>query len=108
MVYCILAELAFSSSARRQAVLDDIVARIAGRERWGVEQVEAAVRKDGAVAIKMQLRFVSRLDADDLMARIDAFAVGQRTPLAGSWITVHNCSHDGAPQECVPDARRDW
>jgi hypothetical protein len=108
MVYCVLAELAFSSSARRQLVLDDIVARIAGRARWGVDEVEATVRKDGAVSIKIQLRFVSRLDADDLMARIDAFATGQRTPLAGSWLTVHDCSHDGPPQPCVPDARRDW
>jgi hypothetical protein len=108
VVYCVQAELAFSSSARRNSVLSDIESRISTRERWGVDVIQMAPLRSGANGIRLELRFTSRLDADDLMARIESFATGQRRPLAGSWLTVHNCTHDSAASACVPDARRDW
>lgn len=108
MVFCSQAQLAFSNGARRDAVLADMQARIVGRARWDADVLEAAVLKQGADGLVVQLRFVARADADDLLARVDALATGVRTPLPGSWMTIHDCTHDAASNSCAVVARRDW
>ena len=107
-MYCAQAQLAFSTVARRDVVLADMEARVAGRPRWDVDVLEPAVFRHGEHGIRVELRFVSRLDADDLLARVEGFATGVRTPLAGSWMTVHDCSHDEATNACAVVSRRDW
>ena len=108
MVYCASAQLAFSTAARRNAVLADAQARIAGKQRWSVDTLTAEPFRFGANGIRVELRFVSRADADDLMARVEAFATGVRAPLAGSWLTLHDCSHDEGTDVCTVVGRRDW
>lgn len=108
MVFCAQAQLAFSSGARRDAVLADVEARIVGRPRWDADVLQAESFRFGTHGIRVELRFVSRADADDLLARMEAFAVGQRLPEPGSWMTVHDCTHDEATNACLVVARRDW
>lgn len=110
MVYCVEARLAFSTSARRDAVLSDIQTRIGTKQRWSVDTLLAADLRprQGQFGIIAELRFVSRLDADDLRSRVEAFATGPRSPLAGSWLTVHDCSHDESTNSCTAVVRRDW
>lgn len=106
MVYCVQGQLAFSGGSRRNAVRTDVESRIAARQRWGVDTL-AAVTLRGEPVLLVSLRFVSRLDADDLVARIQAFATGQRRPLAGSWLRVHGCTHDAAGV-CESGTRITW
>lgn len=112
MVYCLQAALAFTSAARRDAVLNGIATRIAGRPRWGVDELQAvslAPRIPGGTdGLRTTLRFVSRADEEDLMARIEALATGQRTPIDGSWVALHDCGHDDEEGACAPAERREW
>lgn len=109
MVYGLNAVLAFSSSARRDAVQDAVVTRIDSRPRWSVDVIVADANRIGPNGLTVALRFVSRADADDLQARIESFAAGPRAPLPGSHLTVHTCTHDEeAPAPCVVVAERTW
>ena len=110
MVYCVEARLAFSTSARRDTILADIQSRISGKQRWSVDVLVAAdlSPRVGQFGIIVELRFISKADADDLKNRIEAFATGQRLPVAGSWITIHDCSHDEGTNSCTAVVRRDW
>ena len=109
MVYAMQAELAFSTAARRDAVLADINSQIASRPRWGQSTAVASAVTAGANGILLELRFTSRADLDAVKARIESFATGQRSPLAGSFIDIHDCTHDAAnPQPCSGVTRRVW
>lgn len=110
MVYCVQAQLLFSSAARRDAVLSDMQSRIATKQRWGVETLEAFnfIRSTPVNGISARLRFVTKADADDLKARVENFATGPRAPLAGSWIRVHDCSHDEGTDNCTSIVERTW
>ena len=108
MVYGVTALLAFSSATRRDSVRDAITTRIVGRPRWSVDEIEAAANRIGPNGLRVCLRFVSRADADDLKARVESFSTGQRTPLAGSWLLVHDCTHDEGTNECTVVASRTW
>lgn len=109
MVYCAQAELAFSTAARRDAVLADIQARIGSRQRFGVDLLEAAQLKQGPFGIRLTVYFRARADADDLIARLESFATGARAPLAGSWVRIALSGHD-EPEHgpCQIDALRAW
>jgi hypothetical protein len=109
MVYCAQAWLAFSTAVRRDAVLADIQDRVAAKPRWGVSEAEAAWFRFGEHGIRMSMRFTARPDADDLLDRVEAFAVGQRAPLPGSTIQIHACPHDEDVGACpAPDSSRTW
>ena len=110
MVYCIQIYAAFSTAARRDAVLGDIQTRIASKPRWSVDMIEAQVLRPklGEFGLIAELRFVSRADMDDLQSRIESFASGQRAPQAGSLLRVHSCTHDESRNECVIIAERLW
>ena len=108
MVYGLQGSLAFSSAARRDAVLSDMQTRISSKPRWDVDVLQVASGRQGVNAITVSLRFTVRADADDLSARVQSFATGQRAPLPGSWLTVHDCTHDEGTDDCVIVARRDW
>jgi hypothetical protein len=108
MVYCVTARLAFSSAARRDAVLADIQTRVTGRPRWGIDVLEAGTLRFGEFGIRAELRFSTRADQEQLRTRIESFATGQRAPLAGSWLTLHDCTHDEGTNGCLVVARRDW
>lgn len=108
MVFCVQAQLAFSSAARRDAVLADIQSRISTRNRWDVTVLETRPFRFGANGLYCEARFTTRADADDLNSRVQSFATGVRTPLAGSWLTVHDCTHDEGTNSCSLAARRDW
>ena len=99
---------AFSSAARRNAVLSDIETRVASKQRWDVDVLVAAPSRLGANGLYVELRFVSSADADDLRSRVESFATGVRTPLAGSYLIVHNCTHDEGANECSVVASRTW
>ena len=108
MVYCVQLRAAFSSSSRRDAVLADIQTRIASKPRWGVTLVEPRTWRFGVNGLIAEARFSARADADDLNARIRSFATGQRTPLTGSSLILHDCTHDGPTNACTVVARTDW
>lgn len=118
MVYCVQGALAFTSSARRNAVVTDIQTRISARPRFGTDVLKSAnvrlrtatlqTEPRGVNGIRFEMRFTNRSDADDLIARIQAFATGLRLPVAGSFVAVHNCTHDGTPDPCVTDLEVVW
>lgn len=65
----------------------------------------------GTNGLVIDVRMRNANDADALLARIVSFASGQRTPVAGSAIYTHSCSHDNAqnPPPCPkPTERRRW
>ncbi len=108
MVFCAQASLAFSSAARRDAVLADLETQLAGKQKWGEEILTASAVEAGADGLVLSVRFTSRLDAEALFARVNTFATGQRQPLVKSWQLLHDCSHDGEVVPCVGAERRDW
>ncbi len=108
MVYHACAVLAFSTAARRDAVLADVQSRIANRPRWGTTTVVAMALEIGEHGLVIDTRFTSKADQSDLMSRVEAFATGARLPLAGSEVRLHDCTHDESPQPCVSGAVRVW
>lgn len=109
MVYCAQMRAAFSTAARRDAVLADIETAIAGRPRFQASATRIAAEDltstipGGVNGLAVDdLRFTARQDADALLSRVRTFATGVRTPLAGSWVQVHDCAHDQvSPDPCV-------
>lgn len=108
MVSCLIAELAFTSVARRDAVLTQLTNRVVDRACWGDSRIEASTTMAGAPAIRLELRFINALDEEDLRNTIEAQATGVRTPMAGSWYETHSCRHDEGVGSCVADPRRVW
>lgn len=108
MVYCVNGTISFSTAARRDAVLADMQARIVGKQRWGIEVLSASGSRVGPNGINVELRFSSQADADDLRARLEAFATGVRVPAAGSWLRVSSCTHDEGSNSCVVLAEKVW
>lgn len=110
MIFCLQAQLLLSSANARDAVRDDVAARIVGKQRFGVDVIYASVtRGGGSPVLNVELRFVTELDRDDLVARIEAFATGPRTPQPGSWYQLHDCTHDiDDAGPCVIESRREW
>lgn len=108
MVYCVQAQLAFSSATRRNNILSDMQTRIANKQRWSVDELYATSFRFGANGIHTVLRFTTPADADDLKARVESIGTGQNAPVAGSWISVHTCSHDEGSNSCSETARRVW
>ena len=100
MVYCLEALLLFSAANRRDQVLSDVQARVSGKATWGLNEALAQTARDGNAAARLSFRFTSRLDQTDLKARIESFAIGTRLPLAGSWLTIHDCDHDEGANDC--------
>lgn len=99
---------AFSSAGRRDTILADIQSRAASKQRWGVDVAVAVPTRMGANGLYAELRFVSSADAEELRARVESFATGVRTPLAGSYLIVHNCTHDEGTDDCAVVATRTW
>lgn len=108
MVYCVNATIAFTTTARRDAVLADMQTRIAGKQRWGADVLSASGSRVGPTGITVELRFTAQADADDLTTRLESFATGVRTPVAGSWIRVSSCTHDESGDACVLLTERVW
>ena len=108
MVYCVQIQVAFSTAAHRDTVLSAMETRIAGKPRWSVDVLETASFRFGANGLMAELRFVSSANADDLKARLEAVAISAVTPLAGSWVRVHTCTHDEATNLCTVVAERIW
>lgn len=109
MVYAMQGSLAFSTAARRDQVLADLNSQIASREQWGTSTARAEALEIGQHGLIVDARFTSRASVDSLKARIESFATGQRLPLAGSFIDVHDCTHDAAnPAPCSGVTRRVW
>lgn len=104
MVYCAQARLIFSTAARRDAVYADIESDITGKNRWGV----TTLSQDPRNGLYLEARFMTRADEQSLQARIEAFATGQRTPQAGSYLRLHDCTHDEGTNICTPTYERVW
>lgn len=108
MVYCVQLQAAFTSAARRDAVLADIQTWIAGKSRWSVDVLQAVPLRFGANGIQVELRFTSQADADGLKTRVESFATGVRTPIPESWVRVHTCTHDEGTNTCNAIVQRLW
>lgn len=109
MVYCVQAELAFSTAARRDTVLSNLQAFVGSRGRWQTEPeyLIAVPTTVGVNGISLEFRFTTRADADAVKARVESVASGVNAPLIGSTLRVHDCPHDvGAP--CDPGTLRTW
>jgi len=108
MTFCAQAMLIFSNEARRDAVLADAEAFIVGRPRWGTSSVQAVLSKLDEPAILLNLRFTIRTDQEALLARVQTFATGVRTPEPGSWFRLHDCAHDESDQPCAVASEVTW
>lgn len=107
MVYCLQAALAFNTATRRNNVKTAIETRIDGRERWDVDRVESMALRAGANGLVVELRFIARADQEDLDSRM-AQLFPANPPLAGSWMRLHDCSHDEGTNACAVMATRTW
>lgn len=88
-----------------------MVAFLAGKLMLGEALTVATGLDIGANGLVVDVRMRNTNDADALLARIVSFASGARTPVAGSTIYTHPCSHDNAmnPPPCPkPTERRRW
>lgn len=109
MVFSVQSTLEFANATRRDNVLVGIQTRIGSKSRFGELIAEAVVAKSGNPAIAVSVSFTSRADMDDLKAWVETNAVGANLPRAGSWIRIHECSHDVSnPQPCVIESQRTW
>lgn len=113
MVYALQGQLTFTTAARRDTVLANLQARIAGRARFGVEylgSMDFTKYGLGANGIWINLRFRAKADQDDLIARIDAVGTGVNAPQPGSWLDIHDCAADVEPPapQCVLTRARTW
>lgn len=109
MVYAVQGELAFSNAVRRNTILTGINAFILTRTRWGTSTATAQPVEPGANGILLDMRFMTRLDADAFRAYIELTCTGQNKPLAGSYMRSHDCRHDAAnPQPCTGLTTRMW
>lgn len=109
MVYCVEARLAFSTATRRNNVLTAIQTRINTKPRWSVDIVEAMDLRPriGVNGLRLALRFVLRADAQDLQTRMGELFPAN-PPIAGSWMTAHDCSHDEGTNSCTVTATQTW
>ena len=94
MIFCFNAEVAFTTAARRNQVLNAMDSNRQQKVQYGITQLEGRANKIGPNGIYAILRFPSLADRDDFIAQMLAFAVGQFLPIAGSWYRVHDCVHD--------------
>lgn len=115
MVFCLQADLVFSTATRRDDVLADMQSQVQTRERWGETTVTGytttAIHPLGAgrPALTVTTRFTAKADLDSVMARLENFATGPRAPVAGSWYDLHDCTHDLAqPLQACTATRRTW
>lgn len=108
MVFGVQALLAFNTAQRRNTIQNAITTRISGKGRFGADRLTGTANRVGPNGLAVELRFVTKLDADDLQAFIEAQATGQNTPLDGSWLRVHECSHDEGTNVCTPLFERVW
>jgi hypothetical protein len=111
VVYCLQADLAFSSVTRRDQVLSDIQAQVSSQQTWGeVTLVVMTWPPPGSQpAVSLDVRFSAQPAQQAITNRIEQFATGPRTPLAGSWYALHPCPHDeGQASPCVIETRRVW
>lgn len=108
MVYCVQAELAFSTAARRDQVLADIQSGIATLATWDGTTLRADAVTAGQFGIVLEVRFTTRAAQQSIIARIEAFAQGQRRPLAGSLYVFHDCAHDEGNGRCGGVTRKVW
>ena len=109
MVYAAQAGLSFSTVTAR----NDVQAAIAGihgsKQKWGATVNQAGTDMQGRPALSVEMRFTSKADSQDLMAKIKQQAVGARLPLSGSWVRIHDCPHDGpSAPPCVIEEEHVW
>lgn len=109
MIFCVQAHLVFDLATRRDVVFTLMTTRIVSRQRWSVDSLYTSTSKDGFPSIRCELRFVTRVDQEDLRDFVEANATGANAPRAGSWLRIHNCSHDAvSPTPCVVAGERVW
>lgn len=109
MVFCIQAQLLFATAARRDNVRTQIETRIAGRPRWSVDTIVSTDLPNRPNALLVDLRFTIRANQTDLRDRVEAVAIGANAPQPGSWMRVHDCSHDEGTNVCTPTlVTRTW
>lgn len=109
-VYCLQIRASFSTAARRDNVLAAIQARISGKPRWGVDVLDVADLRParGVNGLVADLRFATRADEEDVRTRVETVATGVNAPTAGSYLILHDCSHDEATDVCTVTYRKDW
>ena len=99
--------MAFSSVARRDQVLADIQTQMAAQQTWGETLAVASTWPLNEPSLSVDVRFSAQPARQAIVNRIETFATGQRTPLAGSWYALHPCPHDETPrQPCILEPRR--
>jgi hypothetical protein len=102
VVYCIQAVVGFSTAVKRDNALSLIDAQRAGKVMWGVQSSQAigsGFRADG-FWLSCQLRYEGEADADDLFSQLVTF-LGKNSPLTGSTVTLHDCTHDEGTNTCT-------
>jgi len=97
MVYCLMAEIAFSSQARLDEVLADLENATKNKRIYSLSY-SAAVLRQGPFGLKLSARFEAKQDEQALADRLETFLTGARAPEPGSWYSLHDCRHDEAAQ----------
>ncbi len=110
-VTALRADLAFTSAARRDQVQANLALFFVGKLMLGEAlNLATAELPLGSHGLMVDVRMHNEKDTNALLARIEAFASGARTPIAGSTVKTHPCSHDMTnPPPCpTPNERRRW
>ena len=110
MVYASQALLSYSTAVRRDEAQAFISNDHGSKQKWGPVTNQAITDEAGNPAVSVEIRFTSKADSVDLMNKVIAQATGARLPLPGSWMTIHDCSHDPAQADvpCVIETRHTW
>lgn len=109
MVYCLSGVLSYTTAARRDAVVADALAFIAGQSTWDVVEITPMARRLEPFCVSFMLRFTTKANQQSLLTHIDNAAKGQNTPEPGSYVSVHDCTHDeSTPVDCIEETRISW
>lgn len=108
MVYAVQATLGFRNAARRDAVMQNVQTRLASEITWGVTTTRPIDVWPGHPdpSLIVEVRFTTGAARDSFWADVIAFmGTGLNGPVVGSWISQHDCPHDGELQSCVESQR---
>lgn len=92
MVYCVQAYLIFADTATRNTRLAQATSFVTNKERWDVTTLEPL----GSDALVITARFISKSD----QLSVDAASRNLGGAQPGSWVQIHDCTHDEGSNSC--------
>lgn len=96
MVYAFQAFMLFETVNARDTVFSDIQSRLQNRPIWGTMELSSFISSGGDPGLSVDVKYISKLDQEALVNRIENFLTGPRAPktATNSGYSFHDCTHD--------------